>query len=367
MTTAPTTHPVPRPPHREQPPGCVMARHAPRRPRDGPDDEIDQWPDAGQPRPHRPSRSAPHAWATPRDPPRPHGRPLPRLRRAPRRPLHLDPRRHRRRPPTPRRPRASREGRQPVTRPRWCKCGHGCPAHIHNREGTDCGSAPTAPDSAAPGSPPSPAHPHPRTRQVTIHTKLTLAVAAAGLLAIATAALTWQLRGALRRLERPTSTWRTTSSATPTTAATAANSATSPTTSGNSATTPKPAAPASPPHPSSTSATGTPPQQLHCDLPDGHRGAHQADQGDGLPPPSGAARPSQPGRPRRRAAAARRRAAGHRPHARRRRPHPHHHRPGHRPRRHPPHRRPRRPPAAALGARLQPHRTPPPPTRSPPP
>jgi hypothetical protein len=37
---------------------------------------------------------------------------------------------------------------------------------------------------------------------VTIHTKLTLAVTAAGLLAIATAALTWQLRTRFRHLEK---------------------------------------------------------------------------------------------------------------------------------------------------------------------
>jgi hypothetical protein len=31
------------------------------------------------------------------------------------------------------------ETRRAHPRPRWCKCGHGWPAHIHNREGTDCG------------------------------------------------------------------------------------------------------------------------------------------------------------------------------------------------------------------------------------
>jgi hypothetical protein len=27
----------------------------------------------------------------------------------------------------------------------WCKCGHGLPAHLHNREGTDCGICPDCP------------------------------------------------------------------------------------------------------------------------------------------------------------------------------------------------------------------------------
>jgi hypothetical protein len=29
-----------------------------------------------------------------------------------------------------------------VTAARWCRCGHGQPAHEHNRDGTDCGLCP---------------------------------------------------------------------------------------------------------------------------------------------------------------------------------------------------------------------------------
>jgi hypothetical protein len=119
---------------------------------------------------------------------------------------------------------------------------------------------------------------------VTIHTKLTLAVAAAGLLAIATAALTWQLRGALRRLEKAhvdlenyllgdpddrrdggklgdlTHDIRQLRHHTEARGACFA------------------------PSPVLDLGDGHTTAQLHCDLPDGHRGAHQADQGDGLPP-----------------------------------------------------------------------------------
>jgi hypothetical protein len=119
---------------------------------------------------------------------------------------------------------------------------------------------------------------------VTIHTKLTLAVAAAGLLAIATAALTWQLRSTLRRLEKAhidltnyllgdpddrrdggklgdlTHDIRQLRHHTEARGACFA------------------------PSPVLDLGDGHTTQQLHCDLPDGHRGAHQADQGDGLPP-----------------------------------------------------------------------------------
>jgi hypothetical protein len=119
---------------------------------------------------------------------------------------------------------------------------------------------------------------------VTIHTKLTLAVAAAGLLAIATAALTWQLRTGFRRLEKAhidltnyllgdpedrrdggklgdlTHDIRQLRHHTEARGACFA------------------------PSPVLDLGDGHTTQQLHCDLPDGHRGAHQADQGDGMPP-----------------------------------------------------------------------------------
>jgi hypothetical protein len=119
---------------------------------------------------------------------------------------------------------------------------------------------------------------------MTIHTKLTLAVTAAGLLAIATAALAWQLRATLRRLEAAHISLENYLLGDPDdrrdggklgdlthairelrhhTEARGACFA---------------------PSPVLDLGDGHTTQQLHCDLPDGHRGAHQADQGDGLPP-----------------------------------------------------------------------------------
>jgi hypothetical protein len=119
---------------------------------------------------------------------------------------------------------------------------------------------------------------------VTIHTKLTLAVAAAGLLAIATAALTWQLRGALRRLETAHIGLENYLLGEPDDARDGGKlgDLTHDIRQLRNHTEARGACFA--PSPVLSLGDGHTTQQLHCDLPDGHRGAHQADQGDGLPP-----------------------------------------------------------------------------------
>jgi hypothetical protein len=119
---------------------------------------------------------------------------------------------------------------------------------------------------------------------VTIHTKLTLAVAAAGLLAIATAALTWQLRGALRRLETAHIDLENYLLGDPDDARDGGKlgDLTHDIRQLRNHTEARGACFA--PSPVLSLGDGHTTQQLHCDLPDGHRGAHQADQGDGLPP-----------------------------------------------------------------------------------